>query len=261
MSGSTVLLVGHGNIGGEVARQLKEKGCKVLTAGIDDGRGIDFPCDLKDVDSIIALGPAIPDGVDHVVICAGHSSFGDISRFDSKKWYENFENKLLCVSRMALMLVNGDELKLLRDGGSVTITTGLAARTTNRMWPAIAANCAALDAFVQCAGIDAPRGVRLNGVAPTTVKETAEAACQPTEHTVPRAVVAKLYVDSVLGAETGKIFLGGDPGAPKAFSQEVVCPMGRFHSLRRSSTICTRKRKPPLETRHGGLAAGRLFWA
>jgi len=219
MADSTVLLIGPGNIGGEVVRQLREKGCKVLTAGID--AGVDFPCDMKDLQSVLALGPAIPDGVDHVVICAGHSSFGNISKFKASSWYENFENKMLSVSRTAMLLLNGEELKLVRDGGSVTITSGLAARTTNRNWPAIAANCAALDAFVRCAGIDPPRGVRLNAVAPTTVKETAEAAGQPSEGTWPRARVATMYVESVLGTESGKTFLGGDPGAPKAFGEEV----------------------------------------
>jgi len=167
------------------------------------------------------LDKALPNGVDHVVICAGHSSFGDISRFDAKAWRDNFENKLLCVSRTAVMLMNATEVKLLRDGGSVTITSGLAARTTNRMWPAISANCAALDAFVRCAGIDAPRRVRLNAVAPTTVTETARAAGQPTENTVPRAVVAAMYVESVVGNDSGRVWLGGDPGAPKAFGEEV----------------------------------------
>eukprot|EP00445_Apocalathium_hangoei_P008957 CAMPEP_0203869726 /NCGR_PEP_ID=MMETSP0359-20131031/17875_1 /ASSEMBLY_ACC=CAM_ASM_000338 /TAXON_ID=268821 /ORGANISM="Scrippsiella Hangoei, Strain SHTV-5" /LENGTH=817 /DNA_ID=CAMNT_0050788385 /DNA_START=44 /DNA_END=2497 /DNA_ORIENTATION=- len=219
MAGSDVLVIGAGNIGGEVVRQLLEKGCTVHTADIADSA--DFKVNMHDLDSVLALGPAIPGGVDHVVICAGHSSFGDISRFDGKAWYENFHNKLLCVSRTALLLINGKELKLVRDGGSVTITSGLAARTTSRSWPAISANCAALDAFVRCAGIEAPRGIRLNAVAPTTVTETAEAAGQPTENTVPRAVVAAMYVESVLGTATGKTWLGGDPGAPKAFGEEV----------------------------------------
>ena len=138
MANSTVLLIGAGNIGGEVVRQLQAKGCKVLIGGID--AGVDFRVDMKDLATVLALGPAIPDGVDHVVICAGHSSFGNISKFTAKSWYENFENKLLSVSRTATLLLNGEELKLLRDGGSITITSGLAARTTNRNWPAIAAN-------------------------------------------------------------------------------------------------------------------------
>ena len=70
--------------------------------------------------------------------------------------------------------------------------------------------------------MDTPRGIRVNAVAPTTVTETAQAAgTQNLTGTVPKAKVAAMYVSSALGNETGTVYLGGDPGAPKAFNPKV----------------------------------------
>ena len=117
------------------------------------------------------------------------------------------------------------QVHILKDNGSVTITSGLAARTMNSNWPGISANCAGLDAFVHCAGVNTPRGIRLNAVAPTTVSETATAAGQGTNGTVPKAVVCAMYVESALGTQTANVWAGlapgADPTAPKAFNSKV----------------------------------------
>mmetsp|Transcript_67062 Transcript_67062/g.155647 ORF Transcript_67062/g.155647 Transcript_67062/m.155647 type:complete len:233 (+) Transcript_67062:44-742(+) len=218
MAAPKALVIGTGYVGGEVVEQLREKGYSVLTGRRSDGS--DVHVDLNNAESIKALESAIPDGVDHVVAVAGHSSFGDISKFDSKSLVANYENKLITMTRLAVMLVN-EEVKLLRDGGSITLTSGLAARSTNRNWPAVSANCAGIDAFTRCAGIDAPRGVRINAVALTLVTETAIAAGKPTENTVPAAQVASRFVESITGTASGEVFTCGDPGAPKSFGAEV----------------------------------------
>ena len=130
------------------------------------------------------------------------------------------------MSRLAVMLINNKEVHILKDGGSITITSGLAARTMNTNWPGISANCSGLDAFVRCAGMETPRGLRLNAVAPTTVTETAAAAGQGTKGTTSKATVANMYVSSALGQQTASIYLGGDPGAPKAFNKKVFEHIG-----------------------------------
>ena len=55
-------------------------------------------------------------------------------RHESERWRVergalNCMSKLIAVTRLVIMLANGRELKLLRDGGSVTVTAGQASRT------------------------------------------------------------------------------------------------------------------------------------
>merc|ERR1712086_801109 len=205
MSTPSALVIGTGMIGAEVVRQLREKGVKVFTADIQEGRG-DFHVDLSDIASIAKLDQSLPDGVDHVLVCAGHSSFGDVTKFDAASWTKNFESKLIPMSRLAVMLINNKEVHILKDNGSITITSGLAARTMNSNWPGISANCAGLDAFVHCAGVNTPRG-------------------QGTTGTVPKAVVCAMYVESAMGTQTANVWAGlapgADPTAPKAFNSKV----------------------------------------
>eukprot|EP01062_Namystynia_karyoxenos_P073937 TRINITY_DN7074_c0_g1_i1.p2 TRINITY_DN7074_c0_g1~~TRINITY_DN7074_c0_g1_i1.p2 ORF type:complete len:256 (+),score=84.84 TRINITY_DN7074_c0_g1_i1:88-768(+) len=219
MSGPVVLIVGAGNIGGELARQLKARGgARVLTAGRSAG---DVRLDITDLDSVRGLDAQLPDGVDHVVCCCGASKFGPLAGFDCASWEANCMGKFVAVSRLAVMLANGKELAALRPGGSITITTGQAARVVNKLWPGIAANNAALDAFVRCSGVDAPRGVRINAVAPALVTETAAKSGNPTEGTVPAAECAAQYLPLIFGDATGQVV---DAGVQKVFVKSHHAP-------------------------------------
>merc|ERR1712232_980932 len=100
----------------------------------------------------------------------GTSTFGPLQNFDHESWEASVNGKLLAVTQFVIALVK--ELKFLKDGGSVTITTGQAADTINRAWPGIAVNNA---------GLDLPRGLRLNACSPCLVTETAVKAGLPTE--------------------------------------------------------------------------------
>mmetsp|Transcript_45562 Transcript_45562/g.129981 ORF Transcript_45562/g.129981 Transcript_45562/m.129981 type:complete len:130 (+) Transcript_45562:1-390(+) len=114
------------------------------------------------------------------------------------------------------MLSNGEEVKCLRPGGSVTVTTGQAGRTVNRMWPGIAANNAGLEAMVRSAGLGAPRGVRINAVSPALVLETAQKAGLPTEGSVPAAVAAAAYLPLIFGEASGEV---ADAGSQTIFKK------------------------------------------
>lgn len=220
-AGKKVLVIGTGYIGAECTKQMQEKGYTVLTARRSEGTEVQL--DITKLDSVMALNEHkdLKDGVDHVMVVAGHSTFGDITKFDAKMWYENFDSKLLCCTRLAVLLLNGTDLKILKEGGSVTITSGLAARTVSRMWPAVAANCAGIDAFTRCAGVEPPRGCRLNAVALTTVAETAAAVGKSTEGCMSAAEVATAYVESATGTMSGEVFVRGKAGAPSSFGTAV----------------------------------------
>lgn len=93
----------------------------------------------------------------------------------------------------------------LSDGGSVTLTGGLNSRYPSAGAAAAAMVNAALEGFVRSAALDAPRGIRINVVAPPWVKETMAAlGMDPTEG-VAAAELARVYVGSVTGSATGQV--------------------------------------------------------
>lgn len=207
----TVLVVGStGFIGGEVVRQLKERaGVTVIGASRNATGPGDIKVDIGSVDSVKALDGALPGLVDHVVICCGTSTYGPLSAFDGQKWEANCAGKLVAVSRLVVMLANGIEMRCLRENGSITVTSGQAARTANGMWPGLASNNAGLEALVRCAALKAPRGTRLNAVSPALVRETAVKAGLPLEGTVPAAEVAKAYLPLIFGNASGEVVDAG----------------------------------------------------
>lgn len=228
-----VLVVGStGHIGAELARQLRERGdVKVVEASRSPSGEGAVRLDIHDEASVRALDDALPDGIDHVAICCGASTFGPLGSFDSKKWAQSCHGKLMAVSRLVVMLTNGQELRCLRDSGSITVTTGQAGRTVNRMWPGIAANNAGLEAMVRCAGVDAPRSVRINAVAPALVRETAVKAGLPLEGTVPAAEAAAAFIPLMLGESSGLVV---DAGTQTLFNKS-------HHSAQKDGTAPTSK--------------------
>ena len=209
-----VLVVGgSGNIGTAIIEQLEGR-AHVIRASRSAAGDSSVSLDISDVESIKRLDDQLPDGVDHVVVCCGASTFGLLSNFDSTSWAHNCSSKLLSVTRLVVMLANGTEVRCLKAGGSITVTAGQAARTINKMWPGIATNNAGLEAFVRNAGLDLPRGVRCNAVSPALVRETAVKAGLPLTNTVPAAECAAAYVPLIFGTDTATVV---DAGMQTAF--------------------------------------------
>merc|ERR1719401_2172693 len=150
------------------------------------------------------------------MICTGASTFGPLASLDMEAWRQNCMGKLVAIGQLTSALANGKELTCLRPGGSITVTSGQAARTLNKMWPGLAANNAGLEAFVRNVAIDAPRGVRVNAVAPALVTETARKAGLPLENTVPAAEVAAKFVELAFSDASGEVV---DAGAQQVFTK------------------------------------------
>jgi len=215
---ATVLVIGaSGNIGAELCRQLRARpGVTVIEASSRaEGPG-KVKVDIGSADSVRGLDASLPDGVDHVVVCCGASTFGPLATFDSGKWEESCQGKLIAISRLVVMLSKGEEVKCLKPGGSITVTTGQSARTVNRTWPGLALNNAGLEAFIKCGGLDAPRGTRINAVAPALVRETAVKAGLPLEGTVPAVDAAAAYLPLIFGGASGEVV---DAGSQTVFNK------------------------------------------
>eukprot|EP00966_Prymnesium_polylepis_P010776 248296-Prymnesium_polylepis.1 len=126
----TVLVVGSsGNIGAALVQQLRARpGVTVLEASRSASGPSAVALDIYDVESVKSLDERLPDGVDHIVVCCGASTFGPLAGFDADKWTANCTNKLIAVSRLAIMCANGAEVRCLKEGGSITVTAGQASR-------------------------------------------------------------------------------------------------------------------------------------
>jgi len=206
MSSVTALIVGSGNLGNALREKLLARKVAVRMASRSSE---DVKLDMTSIESIRSLDTSLgANSVDHVVVCAGSSTYGPLEKFNDEAWQQSVTGKLLAVSRLVVALVN--ELKLLKDNGSITITTGQAATTINRLWPGIATNNAGLNAFTQNAGLGLPRGLRLNACSPCLVKETAEKAGLPLAGTVTASDAADVFLELMFGTETAQVKVAGE---------------------------------------------------
>jgi NAD(P)-dependent dehydrogenase (short-subunit alcohol dehydrogenase family) len=94
----------------------------------------------------------------------------------------------------------------LVDGGSFTLTGGLASRYPFDAGGALISMCnAGLEGFVRAASREMPRRLRLNVIAPGWVRETLVALKMDSSMGVPAMEVAKKYVEAIQGKMTGQV--------------------------------------------------------
>lgn len=94
----------------------------------------------------------------------------------------------------------------VRDGGSITTTSGVLSRQPVPNGAAISLVNSGLEGFTRAAALEAPRGIRVNVVSPPWVTETLIAmGSKDLSHGLPAAKVAEAYVRSVMGKETGQV--------------------------------------------------------
>ena len=89
------------------------------------------------------------------------------------------------------------------DGGSFTLTTGILAQAPMPGSAAISLVNAAVEGFIRAAALEAPRKIRVNAVSPPWVTETLQALKMDTSQGLPATIVARAYVRSVTGTDTG----------------------------------------------------------
>ncbi|MBJ2157489.1 short chain dehydrogenase [Variovorax sp. IB41] len=194
-----ILVVGAtGAIGSAVAQVLADRGHEVVRAGRTRG---DAQVDITNDASVQALYAAV-GRVDAIVSATGGLFFGPLADMRPADFNVGLQDKLLGQVRLALL---GQHV--LADGGSITLTTGVAAEDPVRGGSNAAAVNAGVEGFVKGAAIELPRGLRINAVSPTLLTESLAAygALFPGVETVPAARVALAYVRSIEGPLTGRV--------------------------------------------------------
>jgi len=199
-----ILLVGaSGTLGRAVEAELSQRH-EVIAAGRNSGS---IRVDLTDVASIQrALKQA--GELDAVIGATGSVTFAPLADFKPAAFGESLHtlgitDKLL--GQVNLALAARDHL---RDGGSITLTTGILAEQ-----PIVAGSSASLvngavEAFVRAAAIELPRGLRINVVSPNVLTEAMQAYApffrgfEP----VSAARAALAFSRSVEGAQTGQVY-------------------------------------------------------
>ncbi len=194
-----ILLVGaNGTIGRAVARELGARH-ELVTAGRSAG---DIRLDLADPAS---HGPALAQAgpLDAVVSAAGNVHFGALAEMTDELWGIGLRDKLMGQVNLALAAA-----RVLKDGGSVTLTSGILSEQPIRYGASASLVNGGLESFVRAAAIELPRGIRINVVSPNVLAEAMPAYAPYFRgfDAVPGAKVALAYSRSVEGAQTGQVY-------------------------------------------------------
>ena len=96
----------------------------------------------------------------------------------------------------------------LRDGGSITLVSGIVAQEPIAQGVNATTVNAGLEGFVRAAACELPRGIRINLISPTVLSESLAAYGDffPGFPSVPAAAVAQAYRRSIEGVQTGRIY-------------------------------------------------------
>ena len=195
-----IIVIGAtGTIGGEVVKALSLNKHDVVRAS----RNGDVTVNLDDPATIRAMFETVRD-VDAAISCAGNAAFKPFADLTDADYGLGLRSKLM--GQVSLARIAKDHL---RDGGSITLTTGVLAMHPMQGSASVSLVNAGLEGFVRAAALEMPRRIRINAVSPPWVKETMVKFGMDPASGLASATVAKAYVAALEGSHQGKIL---DPG-------------------------------------------------
>ena len=191
-----ILVVGAtGTIGRAVVAALSPRHEVVPVSGHHSA----ITVDLADSGSIRAMYQAVGK-VDAVVSAAGLARFNPLDQLSDDDFQFSLDNKLM--GQINLIRFGFEHV---RDRGSFTLTSGVLARLPMHGSAAISLVNSGVEGFARAAALEAPRGIRVNVVSPPWVTETLQSLGMDPSQGLPAASVARYYVESVEGTQTGVI--------------------------------------------------------
>jgi NAD(P)-dependent dehydrogenase (short-subunit alcohol dehydrogenase family) len=186
---------GTGTIGRAVADLLRDEH-NLTIAGHTSG---EVQVDLADPASIGHLYDTVGP-VDAVLSCAGEAAFGGLRELTDDDFDLSLSNKL-----MGQVDLVRQGLDVVRDGGVVTLTSGVLSQEPMEGSAAISMVNAGLEGFVRAAALEAPRNIRVNAVSPPWVAETLESMGEDPSGGLPAATVAEAYQASLKETQNGTV--------------------------------------------------------
>lgn len=194
-----ILVVGaNGTVGRAVVAALAERH-EVISASRGHG---DYRVDITRDDSVESMFKAVGP-LDAIVSTTGSMHFGPLAAMRPADFNIGLQDKLLGQVRLALLGQHA-----LRDGGSITLTSGIVAEEPILQGANATAVNASIEGFARAAAIELPRGLRINAVSPTMLAESKSVYGPffPGYESVPATRVAMAYVRSVEGPQTGRVY-------------------------------------------------------
>ena len=198
-----ILIVGAtGTIGRPLVAALQSRHELVLASRAKAHEKVD----ISDPASIRALYKRVGK-LDAVVSASGEAKFAPLATLTDEDFAFSIRSKLM--GQVNLIRYGFDSVN---DGGSFTITSGTLAREPMVGGAIASLMNGALDSFMRAAALEAPRNIRVNVVSPPWVTETLIELKMDTANGLPAAEVARAYVESIEGKQTGAVI---SPGAKK----------------------------------------------
>ncbi|HHZ8886480.1 TPA: short chain dehydrogenase [Klebsiella pneumoniae] len=194
-----IIVIGaSGTIGRAVSEELSQRH-EVIRVGRTRG---DYQVDITSQESVEALFAQTGE-VDAIVSTTGNLHFGPLSTMTDSQFNLGLQDKLLGQIRLALV---GQHF--LRDGGSITLVSGIVAQEPIAQGVNATTVNAGLEGFVRAAACELPRGIRIYLISPTVLSESLAAYGDffPGFPSVPAAAVAQAYRRSIEGVQTGRIY-------------------------------------------------------
>lgn len=191
-----VLVVGATGLIGSAVVRLLDGRAEVIQAS---RKGSPQNVDIADRASIEALFRRVGT-VDAIICVAGMARFKPWSQVTDDDWSHALTNKLMGQVNLARI-----GAAYVRDGGSITLTTGLLAQYPMPGSSILTTVNAAVEAFVRSAAIEIGRGVRVNAVSPGWIAEALVAMKRDPSPGVPAADVAERYVQLLESGASGTV--------------------------------------------------------
>lgn len=194
-----IIVIGAtGTIGRAVSEELATRH-EVVKVGMTQGQ---YQVDITDIGNVHRLFAQVGKA-DGVVVAAGKMHLGPLAEMTPEQMNIGLQHKLMGQVNVALAAQ-----KYLNDGGSITLTSGVASEDPIRYGANAAMTNSALEGFVHAAAIELSRGLRINVVSPSVLEESMPVygpyflGFEP----VPARRVALAYAKSVDGLQTGRVY-------------------------------------------------------
>jgi NAD(P)-dependent dehydrogenase (short-subunit alcohol dehydrogenase family) len=197
-----VLIGANGAIGTLVQEALSATGHEIVKVGHKSG---DFQVEIESPASVRKLYQAV-GSFDAVAVAAGEIAFAPLTELTAEKWQFSLGSKL-----MGQINLVQEAIPFIKERGSFTLIAGVL--TDEPVLAGVAASTVggALEGFARAAAIELPKGLRINVVSPTLLKESEAhyGPFFPGMIPVEGWKVGQAYKRSILGAQTGRVYKVG----------------------------------------------------